>query len=124
MLPQMPAQRSLHLASNLKYLRGLRSWSQVECADKFGSKRAAWGSYEEGRAEPPLHTLIRFAAYFKLTVEQLYNEDLHASKLSPKVRNPAATVYSKKAIEKTLMRLIGHGSLVTTILEELNECPD
>lgn len=46
----------------------------------IGSKRCLIGSYEEGRAQPPLETLNKLAKYFGITLDDLVNKQLLARK--------------------------------------------
>ena len=50
--------------------------TQTEFADLFDLKRTAVGSYEEGRAEPKIDTLIKIADYFSLSLDQLLRKEL------------------------------------------------
>jgi len=50
--------------------------SQTEFADLFELKRTALGSYEEGRAEAKIDTVIKIADYFQLTLDQLLRKEL------------------------------------------------
>ncbi len=50
--------------------------TQTEFADLFELKRTALGSYEEGRAEAKIDTVIIIADYFKLTLDQLLRKEL------------------------------------------------
>ncbi|MCD4792885.1 MAG: helix-turn-helix transcriptional regulator [Bacteroidales bacterium] len=50
--------------------------TQTEFADLFDLKRTAVGSYEEGRAEAKIDTIIKIADYFKLSLDQLLRKEL------------------------------------------------
>jgi DNA-binding XRE family transcriptional regulator len=50
--------------------------SQTEFADLFNLKRTALGSYEEGRAEAKIDTVIKIADYFNLSLDQLLRKEL------------------------------------------------
>ncbi|MEQ8907730.1 MAG: LexA family transcriptional regulator [Vicingaceae bacterium] len=63
-------------SENLKALRKNRGLTQSEMAQKLGLNRPQLGSYEEGRAEPKLEALQKMAHYFKLSLDQLVNDDL------------------------------------------------
>jgi transcriptional regulator with XRE-family HTH domain len=54
-----------YVKNNLKFLRKKEALTQEQLATKIGVKRAMIGAYEEGRAEPRLHTLQHLAAYFR-----------------------------------------------------------
>ena len=55
---------NINVAARLKELRGKRTQGQI--ADVIGLKRGAYQAYEEGRANPPLPTLLKLAAYYDL----------------------------------------------------------
>src|SRR6267154_2870179 len=65
---------------NLKYLRKLRGWTQVEFAAKLGIKRSLLGAYEEERAEPRLEVLETIGDMFKLTLDELLRKELSDTK--------------------------------------------
>ena len=50
--------------------------TQTEFAELFNLKRTAIGSYEEGRAEAKIDTLIKIADHFKLSIDQLLKKEL------------------------------------------------
>lgn len=73
------------ISKNLKILRKNMGLSQAELAQKTGLSRANIGSYEEGRAEPKVDVLQKLASFFKITVDELINNnkgDLHPHILS------------------------------------------
>lgn len=61
---------------NLKYLRKLRGWTQDEFAGKLRIKRSLLGAYEEERAEPRIDVLETVCDMFKLTLDELFRNDL------------------------------------------------
>ncbi len=63
---------------NIRYLRRLRSWTQVEMAAKLGIKRSLLGAYEEGRANPRGEVLERLSDLFYLSLDDLMRTDLSA----------------------------------------------
>ena len=68
------------IATNLKALRRQRGLTQAQFAEALGLKRSLVGAYEEGRAEPKLSTLVAFARFFDLSVDQFVTLDLSAGK--------------------------------------------
>ncbi len=50
--------------------------TQTEFAKLFDLKRTALGSYEEGRAEAKINTIIKIADHFKLSLDQLLRKEL------------------------------------------------
>jgi len=63
--------------SNLKLLRTRRKYSQAQQAELLGFTRAKYTSFENGKTEnPPLVDLIKIAAFFKFSVDDLVKSDL------------------------------------------------
>jgi len=67
-------------ASNLKYLRKLRGWTQEEFANRLRIKRSLLGAYEEERAEPRLEVMESICEIFKLTLDEFLLKDLGDTK--------------------------------------------
>ena len=59
------------IALNLRVLRERRKFTQEGLAEELKISRARIGSYEEGRCEPPVEILIRYADYFSVAVDAL-----------------------------------------------------
>jgi transcriptional regulator with XRE-family HTH domain len=70
----------LNFASNIKYLRNKKGWSQQALADYFDLSRGQIASYEDNRAEPSQQTLIKYSNFFKLPIDALIRHDLTMSK--------------------------------------------
>jgi DNA-binding XRE family transcriptional regulator len=70
------------IAKNFRKLRSFKGLNQTEFAEIFGITRSTVGSYEEGRAEPKLDTLIKVADYFKLTVDDIIRKELTVNKIA------------------------------------------
>src|SRR5210317_2507452 len=73
-----------YVKNNLKFLRKKEALTQEQLATKIGVKRAMIGAYEEGRAEPRLHTLQHLAAYFQVRLDDFVNKDLSGGGSIPK----------------------------------------
>tara|TARA_R110002050_G_scaffold300722_2_gene471916 strand:+ start:60905 stop:61681 length:777 start_codon:yes stop_codon:yes gene_type:complete len=70
----------LNFASNIKFLRNKKAWSQQALADYFDLTRGQVASYEDHRAEPSQQTLIKYSNFFKLPIDALIRHDLTMSK--------------------------------------------
>lgn len=77
--------------------------TQEQFASMIGIKRSLLGAYEEGRAEPNLNNLLRFAEILSVSVEDLVAKDLSSTRypdstkstgLIPLVQEKAAAGYS------------------------------
>lgn len=66
-----------YAGKNLKYLRKLRGWTQAQMADKLEIKRSLIGAYEENRAEPRIDILATVGSIFKLSLDELFLQDLN-----------------------------------------------
>ncbi|NJN27284.1 MAG: LexA family transcriptional regulator [Cyclobacteriaceae bacterium] len=64
------------ISDNLKYLRKKTNLTQEQMAQQVGIKRSLLGAYEEGRADPRISNLLKFAEIFNLPVDQLIATDL------------------------------------------------
>jgi DNA-binding XRE family transcriptional regulator len=82
------------IQNNIKFLRKKFSYTQETFAEALEINRPSVGAYEEGRADPRLPTLSKMAELFKVTVDELINEDLTKENHMPKqnVRILAVTV--------------------------------
>lgn len=70
------------IAKNFKKLRLFKSLNQTGFADLFDITRASVGSYEEGRAEPKLETLMKVADHFKLNVDDIIRKELTVNQIA------------------------------------------
>jgi DNA-binding XRE family transcriptional regulator len=59
------------LSHNLSCYRCRLGLTQQALSDRLGIKLSRLGSYEEGRAQPPLAMLLDFAQAFKVTLDEL-----------------------------------------------------
>jgi len=62
--------------NNIKFLRKESGWTQQDLANELGVKRPQIGSYEEGRADPRIQTLIKLSDLFNVSVDDLLGKDL------------------------------------------------
>ncbi|MCB9255697.1 MAG: helix-turn-helix transcriptional regulator [Chitinophagales bacterium] len=65
--------------SNIKTLRNSLQLSQQEFGELFSLSRGSIGSYEEGRADPKIDSLVKISSHFNLSID-----DLLKKKLNPK----------------------------------------
>lgn len=64
------------IAKNIRWFRKQQQISQTEFASIFGITRASVGAYEEGRAEPKLELLSRFAKYYNVDLSSFIDKDM------------------------------------------------
>lgn len=65
-----------YFGQNIRKIRIVKKLTQTEFADLFGLSRTAVGSYEEGRAEAKIDTIIKIADYFDLSLDQLVRKEI------------------------------------------------
>ncbi|MFY7670824.1 XRE family transcriptional regulator [Tenacibaculum sp. MEBiC06402] len=65
-----------NIAKNIRHLRKLKKLTQEQFAEDLMITRSRVSSYEEGRSEPPIETLINFSTYFNLPIDILVKNDL------------------------------------------------
>ena len=80
----------MFLNQNIRYLRKRENLSQEDFANLFGLNRSNIGSYEEGRAVPPLEILLKIAKHFTISLEQLIEKDISVETLSLVMGNNSA----------------------------------
>lgn len=68
--------------TNIKKIRQVKGLSQKTFADLFDLNRGVISSYEEGRAEPKIETILKVANHFDLNLDKLLTEKLHESQLA------------------------------------------
>lgn len=73
-----------HIPSNIKFLRKKFGYTQETFAEALSINRPSVGAYEEGRADPRLTTLSKMAGLFKVSVDELINDDLTKENHLPK----------------------------------------
>ncbi|MGI9543629.1 MAG: XRE family transcriptional regulator [Cyclobacteriaceae bacterium] len=70
-------KKAVVLQKNLKHLRESHSLSIQEMANNLGlAHRATYYSWERGDAQPNIHTLLRLAHEFDISVDELLKTDL------------------------------------------------
>ena len=70
-----------YIGKNIRKIRMSKKLTQTEFAELFDLKRTAVGSYEEGRAEPKIDTLIKISDYFKLSLDSLLRKELSINEI-------------------------------------------
>ncbi|CAD0222443.1 helix-turn-helix domain-containing protein [Chryseobacterium sp. JV274] len=67
--------------SNIKKIRQVKGLSQKAFADLFDLNRGVISSYEEGRAEPKIETILKVANHFNLNLDKFLTETLQSNQL-------------------------------------------
>lgn len=69
-----------NLANNIRHLRNLKSLSQEYLSEEISISRSQLMSYESGRTEPSVETLVKISDYFKLPIDIIIRNNLTLSK--------------------------------------------
>ncbi|NQY66492.1 MAG: LexA family transcriptional regulator [Flavobacteriales bacterium] len=68
-----------YLSKNIGYLRKEKGLTQEQFADELKITRSRVGSYEEGRSEPSVITLLELSQFFNLPIDAIIQNDLTKS---------------------------------------------
>ncbi|VXB31851.1 XRE family transcriptional regulator [Flavobacterium sp. 9AF] len=71
-----------YFGTNLKKIRQIRGLSQQAFAELIDLNRGVISSYEEGRAEPKIETLLRIANYFGIPTDDIISKPLTVNQLA------------------------------------------
>ena len=71
-----PKYSTIYLTKNLSYLRKLKSINQKEMAKMLNIARSTYASYESGKSEPSLKTLLLISDFFKVSINDLCIKNL------------------------------------------------
>ena len=66
----------VNINENIRFLRKQKGLTQEQFAEKVGINRSVVGAYEEGRASPPLETLLKMAELFQITADDFISKNL------------------------------------------------
>lgn len=87
------------LASNLRYLRKVKGFTQSDLADQLDVQRTMISAYEDGRSEPKLATLLKISDLLEVGLEELIEHDIE--RLGRKaLQNRKLTILTIAADEK------------------------
>ena len=71
-----------YFGTNIKKIRQIKGLSQQAFADLLDLTRGIISSYEEGRAEPKIETLLHISKFFNLTTDELISKPLTVNQLA------------------------------------------
>lgn len=71
-----------YFGTNLKKIRQIKGLSQQAFAELIDLNRGVISSYEEGRAEPKIETLLRIANYFGISTDDIISKPLTVNQLA------------------------------------------
>jgi len=95
------SMKTSFFAQNLAFLRNQLTdkTSQQRLADLLGIKKSTLAAYEAARSEPSFADLVRFATFFKVTIDTLLTVDLRLNAASTL---PPRTVATERVIVTTV----------------------
>lgn len=71
-----------YFGTNIKKIRQIKGLSQQAFAEMLDLNRGVISSYEEGRAEPKIETLLRIATHLGLTTDELISKPITINKIT------------------------------------------
>lgn len=71
-----------YFGTNIKKIRQIKGLSQQAFAEILDLNRGVISSYEEGRAEPKIETLLRIATILDLTTDELLSKPITINKIT------------------------------------------
>lgn len=63
------------MKNNLKVLRAQHNWTQADLAKALAVSRQTVNAIEKGKYDPSLPLAFKIASVFKLTIEQIFEDD-------------------------------------------------
>ncbi|MGN6438012.1 MAG: helix-turn-helix domain-containing protein [Agriterribacter sp.] len=78
----------IHLYNNLKLLRKSKGWKQEDMQAHCGISRATWSNYENGNTEPDIQSLVKIAAVFDISLDELILTELKDTSRRKKKKRP------------------------------------
>lgn len=71
-----------YFGTNIKKIRQLKGLSQTQFGELVNLNRGVVSSYEEGRAEPKIETLLRISDHFELSTDDLLKKKLTVNQIA------------------------------------------
>ncbi len=111
---QIPADMS-KFGKNIKKIRNVRGLTQAQLAEMIEVNRGVISSYEEGRAEPKIETIIKTAEVFQLSIDLLLKSSVTVNQLSgfslPEIAKGKAEAQTLTPIGQTVFDFLPKGSI-------------
>lgn len=112
--------------TNIKKIRQVKGLSQKAFADLFDLNRGVISSYEEGRAEPKIETILKVANHFNLNLDKLLTETLQVNQLvsvsdiDQLMLFPELAIQNSKATQDNLEKDTPGAAIVQKILASVD----
>lgn len=122
-----------YFGTNLKKIRQIKGLSQQAFAELIDLNRGVISSYEEGRAEPKIETLLRIATYFGISTDDIISKPLTVNQLAnfTLIEDSVASLSEEKSLivseitqsgekkETELQKILAHFDFVFFVDENL-----
>lgn len=99
---------------NIKKIRNVRGLTQAQLAEMIEVNRGVISSYEEGRAEPKIETIIKTAEVFQLSIDLLLKNSITVNQLSgfslPEIAKGKAKVQTQQGNTQTVFDFLPKGT--------------
>ena len=108
-----------YFGTNLKKIRQIKGLSQQAFAELIDLNRGVISSYEEGRAEPKIETLLRIATYFGIPTDDILSKPLTVNQLSnfSLIEESISAINNQK--EPELLEITSNGDLKNIELQKI-----
>jgi transcriptional regulator with XRE-family HTH domain len=80
----------MNIGEKIKQLRNTNKMTQAELAKQLDTLQKVISDYEHGRTKPPRDRLLKIAAVFSITVDELLGKDDFQGKIKPINKNSRA----------------------------------
>lgn len=126
----------------IRELRKSMNLTQEEAATQSGVSLRSWGAYENGSREPRADVLPKIAKFFKVTIDELYEEEYRTpvaelfGEEDPQGETPTAGIADDETVANIYLKIIqdmaagmadGDVELAETVMlltKKLNEMQD
>ncbi|BCY28537.1 helix-turn-helix domain-containing protein [Flavobacterium okayamense] len=102
-----------YFGTNIKKIRQIKGLSQQAFAEMLDLNRGVISSYEEGRAEPKIETLLRIATLLDLTTDELISKPITINKITN--FNHIEDFISKQSNDNSLIKEINSDESIKPI---------
>lgn len=108
-----------YFGTNLKKIRQIKGLSQQAFAELIDLNRGVISSYEEGRAEPKIETLLRIANYFGISTDDIISKPLTVNQLANFSLIEDSMVVAPKESSDSFDEVASDGSMVKSNIQKL-----
>ncbi|MBO8172075.1 MAG: helix-turn-helix transcriptional regulator [Bacillaceae bacterium] len=113
----------MKIGENIKFLRERENWYQRELADRLNISRSTLAKYETGERVPDLHTLIKMADIFDISLDNLVGRPYQMENI---LREVQKLYQSEEEVDQEMMEMIAwiqRNRKLKDVLKELSRKP-